>query len=476
MTEAKATVATPIKAQTAMVSTAAPVRTLVGGTDAMRDAGETYLPKNEAESVLSYKARLKRSVLFNATGKTVADMTGKVFTKDVVIEGDMPATLKGFAENIDNAGRHLNVFARDVFYDSMQPGIGFIYVDMPPKLVKPDGQPVTQADEQKAGVRPYMTFVPLERLIGWKSEKVNGAERLTQIRIMECVTEDDGEWGEREIQQIRVVDRGSWRTYRRSQTDQNEWVEHDKGTIYFGSTPADEIALVPVYINRTGFMAGAPPLAKLAELNIAHWQSDSDQRNILHVARVPILFWSGKEEADKLEIGAGSAVYSSNPASKLGYVEHTGSAINAGRDDLKDLEFRMQTMGLQLLVPQPGGKTATGEVHDEQENSPLAMMATALQDAIEGAFGYMAKFIGETHKAGSVKVNKDFGIQLGAATLQDLLSMANGGKLSNETFWAECQRRGVLDDSFDPEVEKERLAAEAPELDGDPKKTFGKAA
>jgi hypothetical protein len=51
-------------------------------------------------------------------------------------------------------------------------------------------------------------------------------------------------------------------------------------------------------------------------------------------------------------------------------------------------------MGLQLLVDKPGGKTATGEIRDDaRENSQLASMAAALEDALEHAFGFMAEFI-----------------------------------------------------------------------------------
>jgi len=35
-------------------------------------------------------------------------------------------------------------------------------------------------------------------------------------------------------------------------------------------------------------MQAKPPLLDLAWLNVEHWQSASDQSNILHVARVPI--------------------------------------------------------------------------------------------------------------------------------------------------------------------------------------------
>lgn len=450
-------VATVTSAVQAMVDDSAVVRALVGGTKAMRAAGETYLPKEEGESDAAYRARKGRSFLFGATAKTIDDMTGKVFSKDIVIEDDMPAELKAYAENIDLAGRHLNVFARNVFADSMQTGIGFIYVDMPPALQN-GGQPVSQEQEAKAGHRPYMVFIPLERVIGWKSERINNVETLTQFRFMESVSVPDGPFAEKAIDQVRVVFPGKWETWRKN--GENEWSLYQSGTVTI-----DVIPVAPVYIDRTDFMRGKPPLAKLAELNVAHWQSSSDQRNIVHVARVPILFWAGRQENDKLTVGVNSVVYSNDPNAKLTYVEHTGAAINSGRDDLKDLEFQMQTMGLQLLTPQPGGKSATGEIHDEQkENSPLAMMANALQDALERAYEYMAMFKGLA-KAGSLRVNKDFGIQLGAASLQDLTAMVRAGLISKETFWMECQRRGVLSDSFDVAVEKDRLASEAPELD-----------
>lgn len=476
MTEAtgQSKVATASKAQSKMVQESEIVRTLVGGTPAMRAAGEKYLPKAEAESQEAYKARLLRSVLFNATGKTVSDMTGKVFTKPIVLEKDVPAELVAFAENIDLTGRHLNVFARDVFADTMQPGIGYIYVDMPPAVENADGSAPTLAQEQEAGLRPYLTYIPMERLIGWKSESIGGVETLTQIRIKECVSEPDGDFHEKEVDQVRVVSLVAgglqWQTFRKSADPKapDDWISHQGPKPIKGPKA---IPLAPVYINRTEFMQGAPPLAKIAELNVAHWQSSSDQRNILHVARVPILYMAGFQADDQVKIGASEAVRSSNPDAKMEYVEHSGQAIESGEKDLERLEFQMQTMGLQLLIPQPGGKTATGEMRDDaKENSPLAMMARALQDALEQAFGFMAEFKGVNWKkkdgGGSIIVNTDFGVQAGASQdAQMLLDAVNAGQIDKETFWLEWKRRGILSDSFDPAKAKARIAEEAPELD-----------
>ena len=456
------TVRTPSTVQQRQADDARTVRTLAGGTKAMRSAGKLYLPQENGESDKSYADRLARTVLFNATGKTIDDMTGKVFQKPVILKDNVPSEIVADAENIDLAGRHLNVFARDIFHDAMHSGIGYILVDMPER----DDSVRTVADEKQAGIRPYLKYIPVERLIGWRSEMIAGVETLTQVRILESVFEPDGQFDEKAIEQVRVIEPGKWAIWRKNENAvagaADEWTKVKEGT-----TSLNKITLVPFYVRRTGFMTGAPPLDKLADLNVTHWQSSSDQRNILHIARVPILFYAGAPEDAQIIVGASSATFNSDPNAKLSYVEHSGAAINAGREDIKDLEFQMQVMGLQLLVPNPG-QTATGEVRDDaKENSPLAMMARSLGDALEMAFGFMAEYRGlGTDKGGEVEVNTDFGIQAGAASdIASILSAYSAGLISRETAWAELSRRGLLSDSFDADVEAARIATEAPKLD-----------
>lgn len=446
-------------------------RTLMGGTKAMREAGTLYLPQEAAESPGAYRARVTRSTLFNAFRKTVKDMTGKVFRKEVTLEKDVPEALKTMAENIDGAGRHLNVFARDAFFDSMQTGIGFIFADMPPPLQAGTGRngEVTRADEQPR--RPYLCFIKAENLIGWKVEIIDGQPVLTQARIMESVEEADGQFGTRKVAQVRVLYIGRFELWREivEGPDKGKWAKvSDGNTIGGNGKPLSYIPLAPVYINRTGFMQAEPPLEDLADLNVAHWQMQSDLRNINHVACVPILVMTGFGDDDKIEIGASSAIRTSNENAKIGYCEHTGAAIGTSKELLKEIEFQLQTQGLQLMVPQPGGKTATGEVHDdEKENSPLAMMARSLEDALEAGLGFLADFAGlGRDKGGSLSVNRDFGISANAAIdIPNILTSYREGVYDRETALRELQRRGFLSEGADPEVIMLRAEAEATKRD-----------
>jgi hypothetical protein len=45
-----------------------------------------------------------------------------------------------------------------------------------------------------------------------------------------------------------------------------------------------------------------------------------------------------------------------------------------------------------------------------------------------------------------------------------LLNMASAGKLSDETLFAEMQRRGVISDEYSWQEEQERIASQGPAL------------
>lgn len=459
------TVAKRSKASEAMIQALSGARALMGGSRAMREAGKKFLPKFDAESQEAYEARLKSSWLFNGYRKTVRDMTGRVFDKPIeLVDGN--DTLIEWAENIDLAGNDLSTFARQVFEDGFGgAGISYIMVDAPPRDAT-----VTRAQAQAMNLRPYLVHLRAEDVLGWQARSIDNVMTLTQLRILETVTETDpkDEFAEIEIKQVRVLDKlesgVQIRIYR--ETDKNEWVLFDEP----GLTGLDEITVAPFYANRSGYFMGSPVMDDLADVNIAHWQSQSDQRNILHFARVPILHASGRNEEDgSIVISSATAVTSSDPEARLEWVEHSGAAIGAGRQDLKDLEFQMEAFGLQLLVNKPGGQSATGEMLDaKKETSTLAMTADQLQDALELALGWMAEYGGLGDISPSVTVNKDFGVSvISAQEMLAMLQAVNTGNLSRDTFLSELARRGFLRSDLDAEEEAERIGTTPPSLTGE---------
>jgi hypothetical protein len=443
-----------------MVEAAEKGRALMGGTDSMRKAGRRYLPKFKVEADEDYQARINSSWLFNGLRKTVKDMTGRVFSKPIEI-AEGPQRLKDFAENINMQGQDLSAFAADVFRDAFISGISFVMVDAPRR----DGE-TTRAQAASLGLRPYMAHLKVEDILGFKTEMFNNVLALSMLRILESVTENDpqDEFSQVNVDQVRVLTRDggvvSVRIYRKN--DKDDWLVVDE---YI--TNAEEITVIPFYAQRTGFFTAEPVLEDLADVNIAHWQSQSDQRNILHFFRVPILFASGRDEDEPLVISASQAVTSRNPEASLSWVKGDTSSIDAGRTDIQDLAYQMQALGLQLLVA--SHDTATGAILDStKETSTLSMMADNLKDTLEQALKWMAFYSGEPEQIITVEVNKDFGIvPLTAQEVQVMQQDVALGLLSKEAYYAERKRRGFLRPDLDAEADMDRITEEAPDLTGE---------
>lgn len=433
------------------------VEALMGGTKAMRAAGKTYLPQWPGEEDKTYQARLSVSTLLPAYRETVTNMTSRVFAGPIQLGEDVPQYIRDLADNIDREGNNLQVWARDWFAKGLGYGMCPVLVDYP----RAEGVR-TVADEKRMGVRPYAVIINPKRILGWKAQ--GGV--LTQFRFTEVVAEDDGEFASKHVEQIRVLEIGRWSIYRKDKD--GHWTLFDEGV---STLPV--IPLVMFYTGRTGYMTATPPLLDLAHLNVKHWQSQSDQDNILHVARVPIFTTIGYEEVigedgtpKELTVGAGTAL-KLPPGGDAKWVEHSGKAIDAGRNSLKDLIEEMRMAGAKLLQPLTTTASKTAEQvgnEADTELSPLEAMALSFQDALDQMLQLFAMWRG-IPDGGSSTVQGNFDIDYAPeASLNFLLSLANAGKLSDETLFTEAKRRGVIADNVDWETEKSRLEEQGPAL------------
>lgn len=425
---------------------------LTGGTRGMRKAGKSLLPQWPAETDDAYRARLSTATLFPAYRRTASVMAGKPFAKALSLT-DADARIVKWAEDVDMQGCNLHTFASDMFEDAFY-GLAGVRVDYP----RTDGAPISTATAEANGIRPYMVRVYHDQILGWRTEIIGGRSVLSQVRLMENATVADGQFGEKTVQRVRVLYRGGWQLW---ELTGNDWRIIDEGL-----TTLADIPFVPIYGQRTGFMTGTAPLEDLAHLNVKHWQSQSDQDTIMHAARVPILCMTGAEDDSQLAIGGSQAVKLPLGAD-LKWVEHGGAAIAAGVTSLEALESQMIQAGAELLVRQPGQRTATESANDAEANkSALQRMAEAFEDSLDQALVFMARYGNiDPQRAGNVSLFKDYG----AATLSDasaqlVLEMQARGLLSKETALSEMKRRGVLEASVDVDGELERAGEEAPAL------------
>lgn len=410
MTEQK-TVDTPSAAYKAAQPALTMIETILGGTAALRAAGETYLPKEPAESPAAYTVRLGRTFL-EAPGleKAIQQFTDAVFQSDVEVENDTGA-LRDILDDTDGLGNNVTVFARQVFRSAVSYGMTFIQAGFPDTRAlaeearQRNGGVLTLADREAMGLRPFLIHRPRKDVIGWRGRDVGGRMLPDRVRIREMYDEPaQDQWDDDNGRvQVRVLTPGAWEIWRLVAAT-GEWAQADAGD----TAPVSRVPLVPLYLDdEHGFFTASPPLLALAWLNLCHWQSSSDQRNILKIARVPLLFGRGftdEEVKGGLTLSANQALFTSNPQAALQFVEHTGSSIQAGRDDLEALADRMAAWASDFLAQDASpGMAATSKAIDQaQTQSMVQAMANQTADAINAALDIACEWM--EAPAGSVRI------------------------------------------------------------------------
>jgi hypothetical protein len=454
----------PLPAYNDFMEVLKPLDTLMQGTRGMQAAETDYLPQEAEELTIDYNNRLARTKLTNYFKRTVDKLGGEVFSKPVVPSEDMDKTILEFTENVDNNGHDITQWSLGVFKEGVKSGITHFLIDYPQVKLKKEGgvayfydedeedkekawKPWTKANEKKLNYRPNWVHVAPSQLIGWRTEIKQGTVTLTQIRILEQTEEPDGDYGQRTVDRIRVFTEKTWEVH----------MKDKDGTYSLESSGTNNLGYVPfvsVYLGeRVREMVVNPPLEGLSDLNILHWQSTSDQRNILHYARLVIYFGKMMDVKDgKMVIGPNRFVLSDDPDSDLRVVEHSGEAIGAGRQDIKDIESSMTMFGLTMMMPKTGAQTATERAIDSSENdSSLKSWALSMEDALNEAIRITADYLQiDPDTAGTVDVNTDFQSFMATVEAGVLILAKEKNIIPAKIVIDEFIRRGILKEGTDP--------------------------
>ena len=82
-------------------------KALLGGTAAMRSAGQTYLSKGSAEPQGDYDYRLANTFLIDSYKRTLNYLTGQVFKKAPQLDQAASAEIDAWSEDVDRKGNNL---------------------------------------------------------------------------------------------------------------------------------------------------------------------------------------------------------------------------------------------------------------------------------------------------------------------------------------------------------------------------------
>jgi hypothetical protein len=407
------------------------IEDLMQGTYGMRRKHRRYLPQEPRELDESYDNRLARSVVPPYYQRLERMLAGMLTRKPVRLT-DTSDTIREQLFDVDLQGNDLNVWT----YETAR------------KLIR-YGHVGTLVDAPSDGGRPYWCTYTPRQILGWRTEQRDGAQQLVQLRLMESVVVPDGLYGEKAIEQVRVLTPGQFQIHQRQ--DDGEFKVTDEGT-----TSLDVIPFSVAYGNRHGFMASRPPMEDIAELNLKTYQVQSDLDNQLHISAVPMLaFFGFPTAAEEVSAGPGEAI--AFPAEgRAEYIEPQGRSFEAQFRRLEQLAAQINELGLSAVLGQKlSAETAEAKRIDRsQGDSTMMVIAQNVQDMIDNCLQFHAQFIGQNEAAGSCLVNRDFvGSRLEPQDVNSLRELYTAGVITQETLLQQLADGEILGDDFNVEEE-----------------------
>ena len=206
-----ATVASPSAGREAMQDDLDLIADIRAGLPAMRARSARYLPRYEAEGQEEHRRRVASAPWRPEFADVLLTLASKPFSKPVTLPDGTPEPILKFSEDVDGRGNNLHVFSRKLFVDAMANGVSLVVIDFP-NVPTPAR---TIADEKASPARPYWMHYHAASVIACRTDRIAGRERIVHLRLRENVIEPDGDWGEKQVEQVRVLEPGRWQVWRK---------------------------------------------------------------------------------------------------------------------------------------------------------------------------------------------------------------------------------------------------------------------
>ena len=388
------------------------------GTEYLRDNSEAFLPLEPREDYDAYLSRVNRAVFSPYTQRLIRAATGLILRKPITVIGD-PYWTDVFVKDVDGCGSDLDEYARRSLICALTYGHSNTLVDFP----APTGA-ISLAEERQQNRRPYWIEIDPTNIYGWRLDREVNYGKLVQVRIAEQAVVPEGDFGEKVFDQIRVIEPGKYKIYRRKETTKDMYTQDESFAGNFDS-PSDEkdyelvdsgefslgeIPLVTVYAGKTDTMTSKPPLLDIAYLNLAHFQRQADLIHSLHVASQPLLVMEGWDDQTKDTVISVNYAMATQPGNKVYYVEPAASAFEAQAAEIQELQLQMATLGISTLSQQKFvAESADARRLDRVDtNSMLSMVSLDLEQKMQKAFNLSADYLGL--EPPEIQISRDFDI------------------------------------------------------------------
>ena len=441
-------------------------RDVLAGEDAVKSAGEKYLPRLDSQTDEEFLAYRKRASFFNATARSAEGFIGLVFRRPPFVkvpesQSGVGRALAGFLNDADLLGTTLPGYAKNVVTEVVGIGRAGSLIDW-------------EGDVEK---RAYVSLYLAEQILNWRIERVNGRNVPTLIVLSETFSSDSKDEFELNFQQqIRVLklvpgektkDASGIRPFKyeveiwrpkenKRKTDKVEWELFETRIPLRLGKPLPLIPFVFHGPRHSRPDVDRPPLRDIIAVNLDHYRLNADYKHGLHFTALPTAWVSGFDKSATLRIGSSTAWVSETPGATAGFLEFSGQGLTTFERAMDRDERLMAVLGSRLLEDQKKvGETAEAiQLRQSGENSALSAIATSVSESLTQVIRWIfwwnsTEEIPEAISAADVLVqlNTDFSLKgMSSQELQAIVSAWQSEAISRDTMFELFRRGEILPD------------------------------
>jgi hypothetical protein len=442
-------------------------RDVLSGEDAVKSAGEKYLPRLDSQTDEEFLAYRKRASFFNATARSAEGFIGLIFRRPPFVkvpesQSGVGRALAGFVNDADMLGTTLAGYAKNVATEVVGVGRAGSLVDW-------------EGDVEK---RAYVSLYSAEQIINWRVERVNGRNIPTLIVLSENIpseTPDDlFEFkGQPQMRVLKLVpgDAGNdasgkrpfhyqveiWRPKEnRNKRAKVEWaLAETKIPLRLGKP----LPLIPFVFHgprHSRSDVDRPPLRDIIAVNLDHYRLNADYKHGCHFTALPTAWVSGFDKSASLRIGSSTAWVSETPGATAGYLEFTGHGLTTFERAMDRDERLMAVLGSRLLEDQKKvGETAEAiQLRQSGENSVLSAIAGSVSESLTQILRWVFWWNATEEVPDAVtssdvliQLNTDFSLKgMSSQDLQAIVAAWQAGAISKDTMFELFRRGEILPD------------------------------
>lgn len=454
-------------------------REVIAGEDAVKAAGERYLPKLTGMETTEYTAYKDRTKFLGATSRTLEGLTGMVFRVDPMVgkakAGAKAQTIEQLEADATLQGETLVDYSKNLVREVLSVGRAGTLVDY--------------SDQQK---RPYFASYCPENIWNWQTNLVDGKHVLTMVLLHEqseepasaeslasAKADDLAELEQVSVERLRLIflqDIGASkqcvvRVFEKVESKKNriDWRLVEERIPLRKGRPLDFVPFV--FHNSDNSKPGCCklPLEDIISVNLHHYRLSADYNHGLHFTALPTAWVAGFPADSKLNIGASVAWVTDNVQAKAGFLEYTGQGLGAIREAIADDKKDMAILGARLLEEQKreAETSETLRIRQSGETSVLSSLAKACSRGISTAMK-IAYWWGSTEvspsdvpdEQASIVLNTDFvESRLAPEEQAALVSSWIAGAISHKTVLEQFRKGEILPSGRTDEEEVELIAA-----------------